>query len=101
MAAPLTGQATCTGVNNAVAVSPTQVKTQAFSIKAPLTNSTAVWIGPSTVTSATGYQLDPGTEFTYTRSSYQGQGAYPLQPSDIFVAGASNQIVTWFGTPSP
>jgi hypothetical protein len=36
----------------------------AFVIKAPLSNLNPAYVGPSTVTTANGYQLDPGDELT-------------------------------------
>jgi hypothetical protein len=94
----LTGQAVCTGVNNAIPLSSTPIQAQAFTIKAPLTNSAKVAIGTSTVTLTTGHLLDPGETFTYQRNT-QGPTKYELEPSDFYVAGSLNDLVSWLASP--
>jgi hypothetical protein len=99
MPQPLTGQAVATGASNAVPVVPSPVPCTAFTIKAPLSNLAGVFIGPASVTSSTGYQLDPGDVFQYERLSQNGQPSYELKPSDFFVAGNSGDRVTWLASP--
>src|SRR5579884_2712434 len=99
MAAPLTNQATCTGNSNSVALSSVPITCTAFVIKAPLSNSAAVFIGPSGVTSALGHQLDPGDEYTYERNTQTGANRYELSVESFYVAGTSGDKVTWLASP--
>ena len=99
MPAPTSGQATGTGLSNAIALSATPVPCTAFVLKAPLSNKGPVFIGPAGVTSTTGHQLDQGDEYTYERLSQSGQPRYELSVSDFYMAGQSGDLVTWLASP--
>ncbi len=98
MSAPYAGQVSVSGT--AQALSSTPVTVAAFVVKAPATNVNPIYIGPSTVTTSNGHQLDPGDVFEYERSNFNGQNAYQLGPADIYVVGTSPDKATFFASPS-
>jgi hypothetical protein len=98
MAAPATGQVTLAA--GAKTLSSAQVNCVAFTIKAPATNAKTAYYGASTVTTSTGMALDPGESVTYQRNFQNGNPAYPLGPSDIYVCGTSGDVLTWFASPA-
>jgi hypothetical protein len=71
----------------------------AFTIRAPITNSYAVFVGgDNTVTDSTAHQLDPGDAVTYKREIQNGQPAFQNRLSDFWVAGTSGttgDVITW------
>ena len=99
MPAPLSGQGVCAGPSTGVALSATAVSCTAFLMKAPLSNSGPVWIGPASVTSTSGYQMDPGDVEPYERQSQQAGNRYELNPSDLYVAGTAGDKITWLASP--
>lgn len=98
MPAPFSGQVSLTA--SAQQVDPTTAASSctAFSIKAPLSNANPAYIGRSGVTIGTGYQLDPGDEFSYERISQSGVPRYESQPSDFWAVGTSGDKVCWLGS---
>ncbi|MBV9485820.1 MAG: hypothetical protein JO246_07145 [Frankiaceae bacterium] len=88
----------------ALSASAQQLDTQnrectSFAIKAPLSNSNPCYIGVSGVTTANGYQLDPGDEVTYERVIQNGQPLYQLRPGDFYAVGTAPDRVTWLASP--
>lgn len=99
MPTPITGQAVATGLGNPIPLSTKQITCAAFTIYAPVGNSAVVYIGPSNVTQTTGYAIDPGGQFTYTRNTQQSDSRYELEPSDLFMCGTSSDRLTWLASP--
>lgn len=97
MSAPLAGLISVTG---SAQVLSSPVGVQAWVLKAPLTNSNPIFIGPSTVTTANGYQMDPGDTFEYERITQSGAPKYELGPADVYVVGTSGDKATWFASPA-
>lgn len=97
MPTPIHGQVTMTG--SAVQLSATPIICQGYTIKAPVTNAASVYIGASTVTTANGFQLDPGESFDYQNSTQHGNPAFQLNISDFFAVGTGPDKLTWFGSP--
>jgi len=98
MPAPITGQVAVTGT--AQPLSATQLGELAgFTIRAPLTNVNAVFVGPATVTTGNGHQMDPGDSITYERIGQNGQPVYQLKPSDFWAVGTTPDRVTWLASP--
>jgi hypothetical protein len=85
---------------SAQALSATPVACSAWVLKAPLSNANPIYIGPSTITTSTGYQLDPGDEFQYERNAQAASPVYQLSPQDIYVVGTSPDKAVWFASPS-
>jgi hypothetical protein len=99
MPKPITGQAVGVGLSTPVALSATPVSCVAFSLKAPLSNAAAIYLGPATVTSATGYQFDPGDEISYQTINQAGQPIFQMQPSDFYMVGTGPDKVVWLALP--
>lgn len=100
MPTPLVGNRTMTGISSAVQVSTTPVNVSAWILKAPITNSGPVFIGPAGVTSTTGHAMDPGDSQEYERTTQNTGNRYELSPQDVWAAGTSGDILTWFGSPA-
>lgn len=99
MASPPTGQAIGTGLTTAVPLAAANVQCQAFTLKASATNTGSVYVGGSTVTNTSGFELAPGESFTYIRTVQQGGPVFQLEPSDLFMAGSTGNKVTWLASP--
>jgi hypothetical protein len=97
MSAPVAGQVAVTAA--AQVLSSTVGAVAAFTVKAPLTNVNPVFMGPASVTLASGYQLDPGDVFEYERRNQIGGPSYEMTPGDIFVVGTAGDKVTWLASP--
>ena len=100
MASPLYGQITTTG--SAQQLDPTQKAAScvAFTIKAPLSNTGAVYVGDSGVTTSTGFQLDAGDVVTYERIASNAEPYYQSRPSDFYVwIVNSGDKVSWLALP--
>lgn len=91
-AAPLTGQVTTTGAAQPLTTQP--ASPTAWLLKAPVANTSTVYIGPIGVTAVTGYPLEPGDEITFDRRPVAG-GIFDLSPGDLYVVG-SGGVAAWF-----
>lgn len=98
MSVPLSGQVVVTGTAQPLSAAP--VSCAAWTLKAPQSNGHPVFVGGPGVTVSTGHQLDAGDTLDYEVRSQNGQNVYPLRPSDIYVAGTSPDVVTWFASPA-
>lgn len=98
MPAPLHGQVAVTGT--AAALSATPVNSVAFTVSAPITNISPVYLGAATVTAGNGFPLYPGESFDYQRGDQHGEPRYVLNVQDVFVMGTTGDSVAWFGTPA-
>lgn len=96
MPAPITGQITVSGTAQRLSL---PIGGTSFTIKASLTNTLPVYIGPVGVTTSTGYQLDPGEAVQYERNAQSGLPAYQLSISDFYVVGTSPNKVSWLASP--
>lgn len=96
MPSPLSGQVSVTGT--AQALSASSVNVTAFTIKAPASNAASVYVGGPSVTTSTGFALDPGDSLDYQRQQENGQPTLQLNPSDFYVVG-SGGVVTWLASP--
>lgn len=94
----LTGQTAVTGTAAQLDSVFSAASCVSFLIRAPLTNTEPVFIGPAGVSTSTGHQLDQGQEFTYERINQNGQPPYQLRPSDFWVVGTSGDKVTWLAS---
>lgn len=92
----LTGQVTMTG--SAVRLT-TPIQVTAYTIKAPSTNAATVYLGPSTVTTSTGYPLAPGDSLEYECGDQTGQPNLQLKPSDFYAIGTGPDVVAWLASP--
>ena len=97
MSAPITGQVSLSGTAQVLSGPLPQVT--AFSIRAPTSNAHPAFIGAAGVTSATGYQLDPGGRYDYERSNRNGLPAYQLTISDFYTVGTGGDLITWLASP--
>lgn len=97
MPAPLHGQVNVTGTAAAITATPTL--TAAFTLQAPLTNANPIFVGASTVTTTTGFQIDPGAAIDYEHNDQHGQNKYVLNLSDFYVVGTTGDKLTWLGSP--
>lgn len=80
------------------ALSATQVSGETFTIKAPVTNVGSAYLGASTVSTTTGYQLDPGESVDYQRNDQHGQGRLQLRVNDFYVLGTAGDTLTWLAS---
>jgi hypothetical protein len=92
-AAPVSGQITVSGT--AQQLSATAVGGSALLLKAPASNANAVYIGPSTVTTSTGFPLDPGEDFTIEHRSQNGLPKYETTAADLYVVGTASDKLGW------
>lgn len=99
MAIPLTGQVALSATPTAMDATARSGSCVAFSIKAPASNAQPAFIGGPSVSSTTGYQLDPGDELSYERISQNGQPTYVLSPADFYAVGTTGDKVTWLASP--
>ncbi len=89
--APAVGQVVTSATSaplSAVPISPT-----VWSVKAPLANTSTIYLGDVTVTVATGYPLEPGDVLDIDRRAVPG-AVFDLTPADLFVVG-SGGIAAW------
>lgn len=92
-----TGQAVAAGPSSPVALSATALTSNGFIIKAPASNAATVYIGTASVTSTTGFPLDPGGEFVYINNTQNSEsGRFDGRLSDLYVVGTANDLVGWF-----
>lgn len=79
-----TGQLT---LGAAQQLTPTSRGVIAVGVYAPRSNTLNAYIGDSTVTSGTGYILEPGTSLDFDA----------IDPTLVWVLGTSPDIVSWAG----
>lgn len=96
MPSPLHNQIAATGT--AARLSP-PLTVSVYTIKAPRTNVATVYIGGASLTTANGYPLDPGDEFTYQRNDQVAPPALSLTISDWWVVGTTGDKVAWTASP--
>lgn len=92
----LTGQVSVGAAIQPLSASVTE--TVGYTIKAPLSNSQPVYLGNSSVSPTTGYQLDPGDELAYERLNQAGQPVYKYEVSDWYVVGTTGDKITWLAS---
>lgn len=98
MTVPLHNQINVSGA--AQQLSTVQGVVAVIAIKAPLTNLLPVYIGSSAVTSANGYQLDPGDTMEYeSKNQNLGSPEFMIAPYDLWVVGTAPDKVTWLASP--
>ena len=92
-AAPKTAQVVATAVAQPLSLSPSSPTS--WILKAPAANLSTIYIGDSTVTTATGYPLEPGDELDYDRRIQAG-AVYDLTPADLYVVGSNDgSVAAW------
>lgn len=89
----LTGQLTLTG--SAQPLSPTRVEAEYILIRALDTNTGLAYIGPSGVTTGTGFPRAAGDEFEAVNSNRPGEAEYDLHPHSIYAVGTPGDKVAW------
>lgn len=89
--APLVGQVITSGTPQALSLVP--VTPTVWSVKAPSTNATLIYVGDALVTTSTGYPLGPGETLEIDRRPQAG-AVYDLTPADLFVVG-SGGVAAW------
>jgi hypothetical protein len=88
-----TGQTSITA--SAQQLTTSRLETDDWSVRALSTNVGNVAIGPSGVTTSTGYLLEPGDEFSFGSIIAAGHPVYDLRPDELYVVGTSGDKVTW------
>ena len=85
-----TKSVTVTTAGTAVPLSTTRIYTTAFAVRAKLTNTGDIFIGDSTVTSATGMFLQPGESNEKTAQNVSRGVIQTFELSKIFLNASSS-----------
>lgn len=72
-----------------------------YVIKASSSNTAAVYVGASGVTTGNGHLLLPGEDIDLTNSLLIGTQRMEIRPDEVYVVGTSGDVVSWFGSYLP
>lgn len=85
------GQVTTSGTPQPLAT--VRVGSKKWVFKAASSNTSQVFVGISSVTTSTGFVMDPGDDFEIDCTIQQGT-VYDVTPGDVYVVG-SGGVVSW------
>jgi len=91
----LTGQRTLTASAQQLTESPQAPGAEAYVFKAASSNAGNVYVGDSTVTTSTGYSVEPGETLEMTKQLSIGKAIFNIPLSSLYVVGATGDVVSW------
>jgi hypothetical protein len=93
MAAPLAGQVAVTGTAAALSTSTSEISV--LLIQADWDNAAEVCVGPTGVTTSTGFKLTPGQELSLEYQNVSGDFVVEPKLTELFVVGSPGDGVSW------